>query len=80
MYKYLQRFTFIVNDRYLYKEFQKKPLAARWIRNTQGILELQGQGNLFPNIFKVSEGEISENNYKPRHKGFFKKKKHQKAI
>ena len=80
MYKYLQRFTFIVKDRYLYKEFHKKLVATRWIRNIQGILELKGQGNLFQNIFKTSEGEISENNYKPKHKGFFKKKKHQKAI
>ena len=80
MYKYLQRFTFIVKDRYLYKEFQKKLVAAKWIRNIKAILELQGQGNLFQNIFKTSEGEISENNYKPKHKGFFLKKKHQKAI
>ena len=71
MYKYLQRFTFIVKDRYLYKEFLKKLVAAKWIRNIKGILELQGQGNLFQNIFKTSEGEISENNYKPKHKGFF---------
>ena len=73
MYKYLQRFTFIVKDRYLYKEFQKKLVAAKWIRNIKGILELQGQGNLFQNIFKTSEGEIRENNYKPKHKVFLKK-------
>ena len=79
MYKYLQRFTFIVKDRYLYKEFQKKLVAAKWIRNIKSTLELQGQGNLFQNIFKTSEGEISGNNFKPKHK-IFVKKKHQKAI
>ena len=74
MFKYLQIFPFIDRNKYLYKEFQEDNLdTAGWIRNSKNILKLYGEGNLIQNIFNIIEGEVIENDYKPKHE-FFQKR------
>ena len=71
MLKYLQRVPVINEKRYLYKVFQEHNLNTKgWIRNIQNILKLYGQDNLIQNIFKITEGEISENSYNPNISSF----------
>ena len=64
IFKYLQRFTVIVKERYVFKAFQEENQAIdRWVKYMKTKLELLGLGNLMGNIYKVINGEISKEKY-----------------
>ena len=61
MFKYLQQFTFIEKDRYVFKAFQEENQAIDgWVKHMKTKLELLGLCNLMGNIYKV----ISDKSHK----------------
>ena len=74
MFKYLQRFPFLDEQRYLklaLSEDKNKRLG--WLENLQQILDSYGLSNLIRNIFQVQQGGIDKKDYKPKHV-FFQKR------
>ena len=64
MFKYLQQFTFIEKDRYVFKAFQEENQAIDgWVKHMKTKLELLGLCNLMGNIYKVISGEVSQEKY-----------------
>ena len=77
MFKYLQRFPFIDEKRYLSQaineEIELKDQS--WTKNLNQILNAYGLSNLFKNIFQVTQGTIDKKDYKKKHKFFEKRAK-----
>ena len=71
MFKYLQRFAFIEKDRYVFKAFQEENQSIDgWVKHMKTKLELLGLANLMGNIYKVINGEISQEKYRSKRKFF----------